>query len=89
MNLISNHGFVYILINKDEVIYIGATKTPERRVKQHTDKDYSHFVIIETDGYLGLERELIRFHKPKFNITSKVNHKTGEPIKTIFENHFL
>lgn len=76
-------GFVYLLIKDCDIIYVGSTQNPERRLKDHRATGYDFYVLIPCVGYLGLEIRFIQFHNPSLNIVSKINHRNGMPLKTI------
>lgn len=60
---------VYLLINNDEVVYVGQTKNGLRRIMQHYDKIFNKYSFIETtledlDYYEDL---YIMKYQPKYN----------------------
>ena len=64
-----NHPCVYVLMDGDDVVYIGKTKRPSDRFNTHErgSKVFDRIRIIFTDDNTLLERELIRMYKPKYN----------------------
>ena len=60
---------VYLLIKNKKVIYVGRSKNVERRIKNHTDKEYDEVKIVECQlEETGIkEQELIKQHLPKYN----------------------
>lgn len=59
---------VYILIKDCDILYVGASINIERRLYEHKNKDYDHYVIIKFGKrYLALEMRMIAFLKPILN----------------------
>lgn len=60
---------VYLLINNDEVVYVGQTKSGLKRIMQHSNKDFNKYSFIEIppnelDYY---EDIYIMKYQPKYN----------------------
>ena len=60
---------IYILLNDDEVVYVGQTKSGLKRIMQHNDKVFNKYSYIETskedlDYYEDL---YIMKYQPKYN----------------------
>lgn len=60
---------VYLLINNDEVIYVGQTQNGLKRIMQHNDKDFNKYAFIETPPEeLNYYEDLyIMKYQPKYN----------------------
>lgn len=58
---------VYILLQGEEVLYVGATKNVASRIKAHRDKPYDTYVVIRSRNHYRKEMNLIRLLRPKFN----------------------
>ena len=76
-NVIKPNGeftYIYSLIHRDEIVYIGVTSNVYRRMQEH-EKDKkksfdSHRILAShTDRFYALreENELIKKHQPKYN----------------------
>lgn len=67
--------FVYFLIYKNKIIYVGHTKSLYHRIICHKQSfEFDRFGLIEYNTYeesLIEERSWIRYHQPIFNIKSK------------------
>jgi excinuclease ABC subunit C len=87
IKLLPNQSGIYIWKNKDEeIIYVGKAKNLEKRIKSYlsdTDKDIKTLQLLkhiddleyiitnsETEAFI-LEANLIKKHKPKYNILLK------------------
>jgi excinuclease UvrABC nuclease subunit len=61
---------VYLLFDKDELVYVGKSMDVIRRLKEHKAKKFDSMKIIkcsdETSSFL--ERLLIEYYFPKYNI---------------------
>lgn len=71
---IENMSWVYILYDKEEVVYVGQSNNIFLRMNWHRDKEYDsiRFFPHQTkDGRMKHERNLISKLKPKYNIMSK------------------
>ncbi len=92
---------VYLFKGRDGYTYIGKAKNLKKRLLQHltaAKSDPKEFAIftqsegldyITTEGEyeaLVLERQLINFHKPKFNVVFK--HGSGYPMLLLTEEKF-
>jgi hypothetical protein len=71
--------FVYALLLKDEVVYVGQTSNLQSRIKQHTEtKKFTSYAIIaiypyntSTKEMLEQESRYIGILKPRYNKTNK------------------
>lgn len=79
---------VYILFQGYEVLYVGATKQIETRIKQHRDKPYDKYVVIKARNYQRLEMDLIRFLRPKLNKYYNHGPNLLGIMKTHVKNYF-
>ncbi len=75
------HGYVYLLLKGEEVVYIGAS-TSKDRIKAHKNRSKKDFdqvyymVCNHKDECWRIEKELISRFKTKYNkcVTAKHNH---------------
>lgn len=60
---------IYFLLNRNRVVYIGATNRYPSRIKQHPDKVFTahRFIGCSRDMLASYERRLIALFKPKYN----------------------
>jgi len=59
---------VYFLLNKGEIVYVGATRNLINRIKQHIyEKNLDEIRYLITDHYLEWEPFYIRRYLPKYN----------------------
>lgn len=61
---------VYFLWDGYTVVYIGCTKDPQSRIKQHkADKQFNRMTYFYSSWHKGLaiERKLIEVFKPRYN----------------------
>lgn len=60
---------IYLLIKDGGVVYVGQSINIERRIKQHTDKEFDSYEAIKCDGDLldSAEAFYITLHNPKYN----------------------
>lgn len=60
---------IYLLKNKNEVVYVGQSVNIHRRVEQHKDKDFDNYDFIECEKALlnCTEEFYILKHNPKYN----------------------
>jgi len=67
---------IYLLYNRDELVYIGYSTCITTRIGTHykdKDKIFTNYDVLvlddlESDEYLQKEKDLIQLHKPKYNI---------------------
>ena len=65
--------YIYFLFDKDEIVYIGLSQDPERRIKAHnkSGKQFTSTKMMSLKYYqnkgLDIERQLIGMFKPKYN----------------------
>jgi len=82
-NLVFNK-FIYCLIDKSEIVYVGKSSNVQNRLLQHKKegiKEFTTFSIVaklspETsdEEVLKMEEKYIKLLKPKYNITHNVNN---------------
>ena len=66
---------VYILYSRGETVYVGVTKDIDKRIRQHSEKEYDSFAFIETeDGAHVIEAALIARYKPMYNTVGARPH---------------
>ena len=60
---------IYLLLNNDEVVYVGQTQNGLRRIMQHYDKIFNKYAFIETakDDLDYYEDLYIMQYQPKYN----------------------
>ena len=60
---------IYLLINDEEVVYVGQTKSGLRRIMQHNDKVFNKYSFVETplDELDYYEDIYIMKFQPKYN----------------------
>lgn len=67
--------FVYFLMDEDEIIYVGRTRSLYERIVCHKQSyEFNRFGLIEYNTYeesLIEERDWIKYHQPKFNRIGK------------------
>lgn len=83
---LSFHSFIYALINKEEVVYIGQSSHLQNRIETHINeglKEFDHWAIAhkfppntERKEIEKREQRYIKIFKPKYNITH--NQKSSE-----------
>lgn len=76
---LSFHSFIYALINKDEVVYIGQSDSLQSRIKSHIrdkEKEFDSWAIAHKFPHNTTREErekrearYIKIFKPKYNIT--------------------
>jgi hypothetical protein len=69
---ILNGSFVYLLLQNNEVVYVGQTNSVGSRVSSHSrDKEFDRVsaIPVSKEQRLALESALIRILKPKYNKT--------------------
>ena len=76
-----NQGFIYFLYDKGELIYIGSSKYPYKRVDQHGCNEYQIFKV-PLDEMWDYEAHYIVRYNPKLNKTLPSNRyfRTAENI---------
>ncbi len=62
---------IYFLKQRDSVVYIGQSINIKARIKQHVDKEFDSYDVIECDVDLldTTEMSFIMMHRPKYNVT--------------------
>ena len=85
---------VYILMNDDEMIYIGVTSNLKKRDHVHSDSEYTGVFLLK-GANKRIEDDLIDIYQPKYNGYSylsdiilplvKKNTELGLPSKTSWE----
>jgi len=78
---------VYLLIEKNELIYIGQSKDIKKRVKQHNyNFDIVLIIIPVEEDKKSIEKELIRQYRPKNNYSNNPDKKvdSDKVIVTIY-----
>ena len=67
---------IYLLYNKDKVIYVGQSRNPKKRIKYHLKhapfrKEITHYEIIPVPMHKlnEFEKDFIHIYKPKYNKT--------------------
>lgn len=66
-NYFNNNGFVYFLIHKNVIVYIGASQNRFRIGQHQKTKDFDEVYFYECENYIYLETELIKKFKTKYN----------------------
>lgn len=100
-NLPKNPGVYCMKNSKKEIIYVGKAKSLPNRVKTYFNpkypkntktlkminevKDFDFIVVKSEEEALRLEYNLIKQHKPKYNI--KLKNTRGYPYLKIDLNH--
>ena len=62
--------YIYFLIDKEEIVYIGVSQNVEQRLVGHKDKQYTKYLKVkagERKYAVEIERQLIISHRPKYN----------------------
>lgn len=76
--------YLYFLIRKDKIVYIGSTSNIDKRINQHLiDKNFDTYKYIETkskDTVLSNESFYIQKYQPKLNINKMVTTKTDSEL---------
>ena len=59
---------VYFLMQGNQVVYIGSTMYPTRRITYHmSNKEFDLVKYFETDRFRQIEKKYIRMFQPKYN----------------------
>lgn len=70
---------IYFLIDTDKIVYIGKSHNPYERIVFHRhNKEFKQYligVLKEPINQNRIESSLIRFHKPFYNLTDKINYR--------------
>jgi uncharacterized protein (DUF4415 family) len=66
---------VYFLIENGEIVYIGESKNPSERVRQHKAINFTHTRYIACGNRMNAELLYIKKFKPKHNIKKSVTKK--------------
>ena len=69
-DVIKKSKFVYFLIYRNEIVYVGLSDTLQRRLHQHTkDKifDKVHWIRVEAKDQKYIEAYYIKTLNPKYN----------------------
>lgn len=65
------HGYVYFLVNKDKIVYIGQTTHLRNRIRQHKRSrknfDSAYSIRIPKDRLTAVEGEFIQKYRPHYN----------------------
>ena len=72
--------FIYALINKGEIVYVGQTKDVEKRLYSHAndkEKEFDSYYVeaVNPDCVDEIETFLIFVNSPKYNISKNENSK--------------
>lgn len=78
-------SIVYFLLEKDEVVYVGQSKTGLERPYSHRDKSFDSVAYIECkeEDLDKLESFYIRKYRPQYNKTSTLYDYSFARIKKI------
>ena len=103
LKLLPDNPGVYVMLDKDgQIIYVGKAKNLKNRVRQYfhssvkTDKvmamvsniaDFYYIIAPSEIDALSLENNLIKKHKPRYNILLK-DDKTYPYIKVDLKEHY-
>ncbi len=79
---------IYILIKNFDVIYVGSSADPEKRIRHHNIKDFDMYVILPTKYYTRWEPFFITFLNPPLNVKSKFNTDIAFSDRDIFKKFF-
>lgn len=74
----NNKGIYFLYDADDELIYIGQSSDIRQRLSQHNNKAWLYYKIIIINGYkerLDMEKRLIRYFKPEYNLNGNGNYK--------------
>lgn len=78
---VEDGNYIYFLLNKDEIVYIGKTIKVFPPISQHNDKQFTHVSILPTESIdiIGpddnLIIEMIIKYLPKYNTTLPSNDR--------------
>jgi predicted GIY-YIG superfamily endonuclease len=78
--------WIYFLVDKSEVVYVGLTKNLDQRMPCHRGKIHTHTRRIKVDTkWLGLyyERRWIRKFKPRYNHIHTPTIKTTVAVSMV------
>lgn len=73
-------GYVYFLINADEIIYVGSSLNAESRIQSHRDEGripFDSYYILQSNNHLANEIKYIIKFNPIYNISVALKHLPG------------
>lgn len=81
-------GFVYFLIYRRQVVYIGQS-TKMERLSQHPDKEYDEIAYIICDNFASIENMLIKHFQPIYNRCYLTKNSNRQKLTTSLEADFI